>query len=299
MGGVGGTPGGAAPDAGPGIPAPPPRGPVAFVAVSADGGRTFGPPVNTGQLFFDMRIAGTGSGGAVLALVGESGLAMVRTDDGGRTWQAPAILASSAGGNLTLAAAGSRVALLGNVNTGPGMWVSADGGRSFTRRSPPGDAVAVRIDPATGALTMAGFNGQLWLRRSTDAGATFSDPVPIPLMFGGGPVVLSPRFLFAVDKGTQVLVAPLDDLARTRSVDGLPPTMSFIPVLVPDAADNLTLLTDGGVARRLAAGGTTFSAPVSIGNPHTPPGGVALSDKAVAVVMNRNGQIFVAVETWP
>ena len=199
-------------------------GPAAFVTTSADGGRTFGVPVNTGWQLREMRIAGTTSENAVLAMLGGPVEAMVlRTTDAGATWQPPSMLGSGFG-DLVLATGGQTVVVAFESGNGPAVWVSIDGGRTFNRRFIPElrTTRAAHVDPASGAITLVGFDGVLHVRRSTDNGVTFGQEMTAPANFlASDSVALGPRSLFAMDKDTTLMVAPLDDLSARRDVIGL------------------------------------------------------------------------------
>ena len=64
--------------------------------------------------------------------------------------------------------------------------------------------------------------------------------------------------------------------------------------MVLQAADAYNVL-----AHRLPAGAEAFQSPRTIGVSQDAPSAVALSDKAIAVALQANGQVMVAVEVWP
>ena len=279
-------------------------GPAAFVTTSADGGRTFSVPVNTGWQLREMRIAGTTSENAVLAMLGGPVETMVlRTTDAGATWQPPSMLGSGFG-DLVLATGGQTVVVAFDSGNGPAVWVSIDGGRTFNRRIIPElrTTRAAHVDPTSGAITLVGFDGVLHVRRSTDNGVTFGQEMTAPASFlATDSVALGPRSLFAMDKNTTLMVAPLDNLSARRAVTGLGPMGPFPPIVMADSADNAVVLetTMVVVLRRLASGQTSFEAGKPFIFSEDMPAGVALSDRAVAVVGRQGSKVMAAVEVWP
>ena len=191
-------------------------GPAAFVATSADGGRTFGIPVNTGWQLSQMRIAGTTTENAVLAMLGPVGAMVLRTTDAGATWQPPSMLGSGFG-NLRLAASGQTVVVTFDGDNGPAVWVSSDGGRTFNRRFvtdlPSTMAVAcrrrqrrhhpggLRRPPAGPAQhrRRRQLRAERPRRRRTSPARTR--------------VAVGSRSLFSADKDGSVTVLPLDNLS--------------------------------------------------------------------------------------
>jgi hypothetical protein len=308
----GGTmPGGGAPlpppppTADAGTPDLPPGGeliPGLFVVSSADGGRSFSAPLNLGRQAFDMRIAGSEPGTAVLAFSGPAAVMITRTGDGGLSWSPPAMFPG--GGGMRLGAGGRWVVLAFNTDFGPALAVSEDGGRSFNRRSAPrvNEFVAAAVDGTTGAITLVSNDGSLHLHRSTDGGVSFGPSQTLPASFvGEDSVAVGGRSLFSSDKDTRLAITRLDDLTDRRTVDGLPPLLMFPRVLVADAADNLAVLDTGfnGIElRRLAAGQTSFSPARTLARTDLPPGGALLSDRAVAAVLRQGGQVLVGVEVF-
>src|SRR5215211_8473773 len=108
--------------------------------------------------------AGTGQGAALAAL----GIGLLRSVDGGTTWQplvAPELLGS--GCNDLLVDPGDPGRLLAATTTG--LWASGDGGRSWERRL-PGRSWAVSAGPDGEVLA----GGERGLHRSVDGGATWS-----------------------------------------------------------------------------------------------------------------------------
>jgi hypothetical protein len=83
--------------------------PTVFVAVSADGGRTFAAPVSTGFPAYLPAVAAGQPGVAVVAAVGPGGFSVFRTEDGGATWQARQLLGSGNVSSPKVAAAGYRM----------------------------------------------------------------------------------------------------------------------------------------------------------------------------------------------
>jgi hypothetical protein len=300
------TGGGAMPDPGkPRDPTPIRMGPTAFVATSGDGGRTFAAPVNTTWQASQMRVAGTTTENAVLALLGSGGAMVLRSDDAGATWKPPSMLGSGSN-NLRLAAGGQTVVVTSDGDGGPSLWVSGDGGRTFVRRllNDLLSTVALSVDATSGAITLVGYDGRLQVRRSTDGGATFGAAVAAPAEFGGeDTVAVGPRSLFSADKGLNVSIMPLDNLDAGREVAALTFTdMTFPAVLLADSADNLVVLESNFMAvllKRLSAGQSMFATPKPFIQVQNGPAGVPLSDRAVAVVGLQGSQVMTAVEVWP
>jgi hypothetical protein len=125
----------------------------------------------------------------------------------------------------------------------------------------------------------------------------------VPVSFPGpDSVAVGPRSLFAMDKDSSLMVAPLDNLPAGRIVTGLGAMANFPPVLVADSADNVVALEGNFMTvllRRLASGQTSFEAPKSFIRSDDMPAGVALSDRAVAVVGRQDARVMAAVEIWP
>jgi hypothetical protein len=99
---------------------------------------------------------------------------VLRTTDAGATWQPPSMLGNGFG-ELVLATGGQTVVVAFEGESGPTVWVSIDTGRTFNRRIIPElrTTRAAYVDPASGAITLVGFDGVAHVRRSTDNGVTF------------------------------------------------------------------------------------------------------------------------------
>ena len=105
------------------------------------------------------------------------------------------------------------------------------------------------------------------------------------------------RSLFSADKGGSVTVMPLDNLSAGREVTGLGFSSNFPSVLVADAADNLVVMEGNPMVillHRLAAAQTSFAMPKQFTQVQDVPGGVALSDRAVAMVGRLGSQVMAA-----
>jgi hypothetical protein len=285
-------------------PGPGPIGPTAgalLVASSHDGGQTFDPPVDTGQIAYEVQVATAGPGVVVLAVSGTRGLVIVRSDDAGVSWQPPRPLAGG-GDNLRLAAAGNRVVASIEGRQGPMLYVSEDAGQTFQEiPAPDGRPVlGVALDSPTGPLWIVNADDAAIYRQSHDGGATFDAGISIaeaiPQEFAVGP-----RAIFASGRGTPLLVVPRDGAPR-RSVAGLLLGRLFPRALVADAQDNLTLLeSDDGTlqARRLPSGADTFLPARPLGTTQTSPAAVAISPNALALTLFNDGNVLVTIETWP
>ena len=317
-GGAGGSMPGAPPP--PGVVLPPVRdggspdirpgtlSPAAFVATSADGGRTFGAPVNTGWQPGQMRIAGTTTENAVLAMVLPVGVIVLRTTDAGVTWQPPSNLGSGFG-NLRLAAGGQTVVVTFDGDSGPALWISVDGGRTFNRRIADDllRTMAVHVEPNSGAITLVGFDGgRLHVRRSTDGGVSFgpaSSTTSAQMDFGSeDSIAVGSRSLFSATKDGSVTVMPLDNLSAARQVAGMGFNTNFPAVLVADNADNLVVVESNFMTvllNRLPAGQTSFGMPRPFSSVQELPHAVPLSDRAVAVIGRLGSQVMAGVEVWP
>jgi hypothetical protein len=139
-------------------PSPPPDGGAPYprtmwVATSADGGRTFGAPVDTRLPALTAAIA-AGRPGLVVALGGSLGeVATTRSEDGGVTWQPPQLLATTPPNSTALvhlAVAGER-ALLAWGAGGDDWRTSEDGARTWRQRRGGGTGRGSRRQHALGA----------------------------------------------------------------------------------------------------------------------------------------------------
>jgi hypothetical protein len=204
-----------------------------------------------------------------------------------------------------LAAGGPTVVLASNSDSGRALWISTDGGRTFNRRFAPGMQTTrgAYVDPGDGAITLITGDGSLQARRSTDGGATFGPATSVQADFPGqDALAVGPRSLFFGETGTSIVVAPLDNLANRRDVPGLGFNPISPPTLVADAADNVVALESNPmtvIMRRLASGQASFDGPKAFVRSDDIPAGVALTERAVAVVGRQGGQVMAAVEVWP
>ena len=165
------------------------------MAVSLDGGRTFGTPVDTGLPADEVAVAGVGPGVAVVAASGPTGFAVVRTEDAGVTWQPPVVLRSGAGAIRLLAATGQRMLLSLDTGMGQIWWLSEDGGRTFRSSRPAsnGDIKALGLDPdGTIWIVNHDYYSRLFFRTSRDDGKTFKTGFRNPVDFEFSRFVASP-----------------------------------------------------------------------------------------------------------
>ena len=282
-----------------------PMVPTGFVAVSADGGRTFGAPIRIDfPAYYFAVVAGT-PGVALVAASGPGGFSVFRTEDGGATWQPRLLLGSPSVYIQNIAAAGDRMLVTAHTDTGLTWWLSEDAGRTFHSFRPP--------FPGLGSLRIDG-DGTIWaavwddndyrhtLRTSRDAGRTFDVGTGLPVNAQG--ITIGPNLVFSY-LGKEVTYQPRDGSAAFTSVPGLPDSFLLGPVLVADERDNLVIAS--GVydiysprveLRRLAAGAGSFTAPRSLPGSDVGASVVPLSDTATAILLGRRGQISIAVETW-
>jgi hypothetical protein len=288
------------------------RAPTVFAAVSLDGGRTFGTPVDTGLAAYQVAVAGGAPGVAVVAASGHTGMAVVRTEDAGVTWQPPVVLDSLSYGIRVLAVAGQRVLLSASTGVGDTWWLSEDGGRTFQSSRPAinGWPIALGLDP-DGTIWIVNYdlNNPLFFRTSRDDGKTFQSGFHVPVEGWYSRFVASPNLLFTVRN--ELLLFSRDGSGTTQSVPGLTgdPSTTYYALLA-DESDNVVVLSgeyhNGSStqvstveARRLSNGETQLSAPKLLGPSDQSPSAVALSENATAVLLTRSGQVSVAVETWP
>jgi hypothetical protein len=291
-----------------GAAAPPPLAPPIvnaniFVATSLDGGRTFGAPVDTGQVSsLEYLVAATDSAVVVLSS-GPSGTDITRSDDRGATWQPPVILTAE-GGNLKLAAAGQRVVAAADTTGGPTLFVSDDAGVTFQARAVGSDQpmIGLGLAPDSGDIWTVIFEGNSSLLRfSADGGATFEPAITLARDAFFTSVIVGPRSIFAAGQDSRLLVLARDGSTR-RHVDGLFPALVFPHLVLADPADNALVLetVESEVrVRRLPAGASTFLPARLTGLTQMLPSAVPLADNALAVMLWNSGEILVAVETWP
>jgi hypothetical protein len=282
--------------------------PAAFVAVSLDGGRTFAAPRDVGiPGAFEVSIVGGPPGVAYLIAAGPRGVFFTRTGDSGATWQPAVTLVPEGLGGVRLDAAGKRVLVLANHREGPILWRSDDGGGDTFERtalaSIGGRPVEIAVERGgSGAVWLVTYDGRPVLHKSADGGATFGRGQVIPGDVLPESIAIGSKTFFGAGKDTQLLVAPLDDLANVRLVPGLSPMLSFPRVLVADPWNNVTVLDNSfGMLdlRRLASGADALSPARSLGPVEGLPSGVALADNAVAITLAQQGRVMVAIETWP
>jgi hypothetical protein len=282
---------------------PGPTEPVLFVATSLDGGKTFGPPVNTGIPTTDFDIVGTGPGAAFVVASTNLGIVYTRTEDSGATWAGPTVLSSSQS-VVGLAAQGSRVAVTASTSDVGAyqLWGSEDGGRTLTARAVLGanPPAGVAVDPAPRTMWLTTFESSFVLKKSSDGGMTFD--AGKPLQFFGGESAIGAKSFFGAGKDPGVFVAPLASPADATTVGGFEVLPMFPFGLFTDSADNLTLfeyLNASVVAHRLSSGASAFQSARMLGFSDSPPAGVALSPRAVAVGTLTGGRVQVSVQIFP
>jgi hypothetical protein len=279
-------------------------GPSAFVAVSPDGGRTFGAPVDSQFAAYEVSVMAGSPGVAVLAANGPGGFSVIRTEDAGATWQPPQVLKPYAS-NIRLAAAGDQMLINADVDTGRTWWLSEDAGRTFQSFRPtlPGELMGLGMD-SDGTIWIVSYEGAPTFRASHDGGKTFETGTRLPSDAYVGMIAVGPNLIFGV--GKDVVSLARDGSATARTIPGLPEAFLFPHVPVADEKDNLVVVS--GIynnyaaaveLRRLTSGASSFASPRTLPTADGFPSAVSLSDSATAVLIGRGGQISVAVETWP
>jgi hypothetical protein len=277
-----------------------------WVTTSPDAGLTFTDPAlipgtdNTnGQAF----IAGGPAGFLyVVSETNDSQAMFLRTTDGGTTWSTPVSLASQTD-VLRLRAAGKTVMVLSPGTDGTNMRLSrsSDGGRTFL---PPAFPTPMDIDlgvePGGQTAWFVSLDGTGDLRKSTDAGATFTKTGSIAAGAGDSRWV-GLTHLFAISNSSLLVTAfsdPATTVTSTFSVNAPPFSM------VSDELDQLTILdTDPQTshlrATRVGAGSTTPAGPKLLG-PSAGAAGVApLSRNATAVAFLSGNVVLYSTVVWP
>jgi hypothetical protein len=282
---------------------PAPTEPVLFVATSLDGGKTFGAPVNTGIPTTNFEIVGTGPGSAFVIASTNVGIVYTRTENSGAAWTGPTLLSSSQSA-MGLAAQGRRVALTASTAAVGAyqLWVSEDGGRTLTAgamlgANPPAD---LAVDPAPRTIWLTTFESSFVLKKSSDGGMTFDSGKTLP--FFGGESAIGAKSFFGTGKDPGVFVTPLASPGDGTTVGGLGVLPMFPFGLVTDPADNLTLfeyVNAAVIAHRLPSGASAFESPRMLGFSDSPPTGVALSPRAVAVGTLTGGRVQVSLQIFP
>jgi hypothetical protein len=282
-----------------------PMVPTAFVAVSADGGRTFGAPVRIDFPAYYFAVVAGNPGVALVAASGPGGFSVFRTEDGGATWQPRMLLGSPRVYEPNIVAAGDRMLVAALTDTGLTWWLSEDAGRTFHSFRPPFSGLgSLRMD-GDGTIWAAvwdDYSSRQTLRTSRDAGRTFDVGTGLPLNAQG--ITIGPKLVFSY-LGSEMTYLSRDGSAAIEAVPGLPESFLLGPLLVADERDNLVIVS--GIydlysprveLRRLAAGARSFTAPRSLPGSDVGASAVPLSDSATAILLGRRGQISIAVETW-
>jgi hypothetical protein len=297
-------------------PSLPPEGSTPYpesmwVAASADGGRTFGAPVDTRLPAFTAAIAASRPGLIVAAAGSWGRLAITRSEDGGVTWESIRILETTSPNSaprVFLATAGERVLLKG----GSSWWISEDGARTLSPFEGPGQPQAIGLDP-DGTIWAIVYEPDHGLRfhTSRDGGATFQPGTVVPQYYDEASAAgLSMLYGAVYGTGNPSPDVPERSLVALRR-DGLsmPNVLGILPMsdqysygLSADHKDNLTVgaLVNGQIqAYRLNAGDSALGPARVLGPGDDGPSVLALSDRAVAILFGWMGKISVAVETWP
>jgi hypothetical protein len=274
-----------------------------WVVTSTDAGVTFTAPT---------AITGTDDGQVPLLAAGAPGfaylqfqksdgnLAFTRTTDGGATWSAPAIV-STRPDLMGIGAAGKSVFLLvpGPTNAVQAALLrSFDGGRTFLPRVlVDGQNQQLAVEPDGRTVWLAALDNPNPLRKSTDAGATFTKIADLnqdlsTLAIGKGSLYTMPG---------QLSITSLADPTMTQVLStndlNIPPFSTIV-----DESDALLIL-DGDPSNRLRAtrfpaGGSTFPAGRVVGPSPQAAGLAPLSRKAAAVVFLNGSIVLYSTIVW-
>jgi adhesin/invasin len=152
----------------------------AHVVVSRDGGNTYTAPLSTGMSSLSLAaVHGHGQREAYLAGINSSSeVVFSRTTDGGATWSTPVTVGTASGtgygismgafgNNVYLGVQGNTVRVFRNSTSGQGTWPSTDVSLSGSAFG------AMVVDETNGDVWAMGNDPSLYLRQSTDGGATF------------------------------------------------------------------------------------------------------------------------------
>jgi hypothetical protein len=281
----------------------PPYLQTVWVAASADGGRTFGAPVDT-RLPANTAAIAAGRPGLVVAMAASPGrVAIARSEDGGVSWQPPQLVDTPPPNGIPLvylAAAGERVLM---EEGGVHWWISEDGARTLSPLEGPGSPQAVGLDPDGTIWAVLSDREWLRFRSSRDGGATFQSGAWLPLWYGG--FAAGSSMLYVGLSGFSrvgLLAVPRDGLSMSKVVDISAMSDRYTYHVAVDHEDNVTvgLLVEEQIQLyRLAAGDSAVGPARVVGRVDGSSSLLALSDRAVAVLFSSQGKISVAVETWP
>ncbi|HEY0708103.1 MAG TPA: sialidase family protein, partial [Polyangia bacterium] len=259
-----------------------------YVVTSHDGGRSYSSPLALTPDFEPQQIVGGAAGfAAVLVDNGGPQMRVLRTHDGGRTWESSHVANDRfpislvwAGPRLTAVAVDGDETL--HIST------SVDAGKSWISHAHAGESGELRIDD-DGTPWLFSRHGRL--RRSTDGGATFDPGIALPYRTTPRIAWGRRRFFFLENGDTEQLrMATRSDprTALTPTVVGRP--RHSIPDIAITPDDGLVFLATvngeaghvvGHELRWIPSGSTTQGPPVVV------PGGlgpVPLSDRAAALL---------------
>ncbi len=270
---------------------------------STDAGVTFTVPASiSGTEIFNTTavFAGGAPGFAYLLFGGNDGNTyFLRTTDGGATWSTPVAI-SDRQDFMHLGAGEKTVMITTPVDDGSNQMVlsrSVDGGRSFVKSMVDGTNLDVTVEPDGRTVwmletTVSGVD----LRKSTDAGATFTRVGPISDDLSFHLIGHNNLFTFA---NTLQIISLADPTMTQSSIDfiSLPPFAMAV-----DDVDNFTVLDNdpnGHLrATHVVLGAATPTDGRALGPAPLTAGIASLSRKAAAVAFMNGNVVLYTTVVW-
>lgn len=286
-----------------------------FVAVSRDGGHTFGPPTPLPfATVTELALQGAGPGTAFAAVFDPAGTPFVtKTTDGGATWSPPTALLDGgpaiAGNGISIATLGDAVDVLVTGGSGVILYHSASGGVGpfdWTNVALPAVFDDVLADARTGTVWVVSDTPDLHLRASVDGGATFGPQfdLPGPAFYSdwamGNGLVYAVGSGGAPDAAIRIAVgvdAPTGSttVGGLATADGSPMTRA----VSADAAGNAYVVTQtaqGIALQRLDAGAGSAGLARQLGPGRFP--GVVAGSAAAVVTYTVDTTVYVTVQSF-